>query len=895
MKLRRIAMVISVVLLFNIVPVVSHAQAFQDSLPDGWTETTVGNASAQVSNNTLVMTVNGTKTTAALQEVVTAYEDMGNSFYTKIDFAVNDAGADREIYITDGSNEAKLATINGTKVTFINGSSEYINANENTVLEMGIDKSDMYFTSYINGKCVANGTLESATEAEKVNFNKLAVKFSTKIIMKNVTSVMTINDFEAEALKNVNITSSPSSDKSVLTQEESAHIKVDFGTAVNFSQNSVKISDAVNSELISFTKEFGLSSVLLNPSELQKGHRYVINIENVTDFHRKENYKFDYEFLVADEGYEAPVITMSEPEEGYECYLGDSVSVKASAVSSQLSGITVYLNGEEVYTTDKALLDYSCKMRAVGINTITVRVTDTYGGYSEESRTVNVKNDTAPALEIGEPTNGTVYGSGDTIRVRAEAEDAESGIAKVEFYYDDVLKGTKTDAPYEAELTADNAGVHIIKVIAYDGRGLTTEESVNIIVENTQKVYELTSDFDDYAGTVLPDGFSGVSTDNGGTYEAGTNTADGTTCFKMTLGETISGGGPFILVPTGSAGRIGFEADIYSPEDGNVSAAFSLRTATQTVGDVNISGGSLKLKNGKDTSNVDFARGVWHHIKYEFDTYMNTYDFWLDGEPVASKYVCDAKSAIGILTQLRITFNGSNTYMMLDNAAFYRYLTAPFVTSIAYENDNGETVSADKLPYNADTIHIMMNTKLDFDTVNKENVKYIDNNGKTHSFEKVSLSPDGLYIIAKTKNGFLSMSSYKLWMSKNIASDSAITIGADSTFNFEISNKPYDVKGCAFYVNGQRTSNATLSKGDKLSVSVTVSNDDGKHNQAIVIVVLRKDDRTISMQALTSELSQGDNIIETEHVTAEEDGISANVYVLDGWTARIPVSDKIFK
>jgi len=60
----------------------------------------------------------------------------------------------------------------------------------------------------------------------------------------------------------------------------------------------------------------------------------------------------------------------------------------------------------------------------------------------------------------------------------------ESGIERVEFYIDDVLKFTDYDEPYSWVWNEFAIGKYGIRVIAYDNAGKKTEDKINVIIFN---------------------------------------------------------------------------------------------------------------------------------------------------------------------------------------------------------------------------------------------------------------------------------------------------------------------------------------------------------------------------------------------------------------------------
>jgi hypothetical protein len=97
-----------------------------------------------------------------------------------------------------------------------------------------------------------------------------------------------------------------------------------------------------------------------------------------------------------------------------------------------------------------------------------------------------------PSVSITSPIFGSVLM--ETVVIEADASSVTgtstsvTGISKVEFYIDNSKKGEDTLLPYEYswDTTADSDGEHEIKVIAYNEKGQTAIDQVDVRVSNTQ-------------------------------------------------------------------------------------------------------------------------------------------------------------------------------------------------------------------------------------------------------------------------------------------------------------------------------------------------------------------------------------------------------------------------
>jgi PKD repeat protein len=121
---------------------------------------------------------------------------------------------------------------------------------------------------------------------------------------------------------------------------------------------------------------------------------------------------------------------------------------------------------------------------------VNLTVTDGAGLTNTISKNVTIGDVTSPTIKITKPAKKTIYTNnqikrqrlfgvsiviGD-ITIEVDAKDNNgSGIAKVEFYVNGVLKGNDTTAPYTYNLTKYRIlrffHMQIIKVVAYDKAG----------------------------------------------------------------------------------------------------------------------------------------------------------------------------------------------------------------------------------------------------------------------------------------------------------------------------------------------------------------------------------------------------------------------------------------
>ena len=120
-----------------------------------------------------------------------------------------------------------------------------------------------------------------------------------------------------------------------------------------------------------------------------------------------------------------------------------------------------------------------------GVYTATFIVSDCEGKTAQDTADVNIigeEDTTPPTLSITKPLKNSIYIGNSRIlpfmgtwifgeiEIKASASDA-SGVDRVEFYVDNVLKATDTTEPYSWTWSEKTFGRHAIKVVAYDTVG----------------------------------------------------------------------------------------------------------------------------------------------------------------------------------------------------------------------------------------------------------------------------------------------------------------------------------------------------------------------------------------------------------------------------------------
>ena len=191
-----------------------------------------------------------------------------------------------------------------------------------------------------------------------------------------------------------------------------------------------------------------------------------------------------------------PTVSMTAPTNGQ--LVAGSTTLTATAADNNAVIKVEFLVDGILRSTDSSSpysWDWVTTSVSDGSHTLSAKAYDAAGNTKTDSLEVTVDN-TKPNISITEPTNGFIVSG--TIVIGASASDTTSGVAKVEFLVDGVLKSTDTSSPYsyswDTTTTAD--GSHTLTAKAYDVVGNTDTDVIVTTVDNTDPAVFITSPAD---------------------------------------------------------------------------------------------------------------------------------------------------------------------------------------------------------------------------------------------------------------------------------------------------------------------------------------------------------------------------------------------------------------
>jgi hypothetical protein len=160
-------------------------------------------------------------------------------------------------------------------------------------------------------------------------------------------------------------------------------------------------------------------------------------------------------------------------------------------------GAVVYLNGTEVFRTNMpsgAITPLTLALAAVGgadetnylstwieaallrsgLNVLAVEIHQNSGGSTDISFDLNLATPpltAPPVVALLNPAAGDTFAAGRTVQIRAQATDADSPIAKVQFFADTNKIGEVSVAPYDFAWVNPPSGLHSLSARAIDTSG----------------------------------------------------------------------------------------------------------------------------------------------------------------------------------------------------------------------------------------------------------------------------------------------------------------------------------------------------------------------------------------------------------------------------------------
>ncbi len=191
-----------------------------------------------------------------------------------------------------------------------------------------------------------------------------------------------------------------------------------------------------------------------------------------------------------------PQLSFTTPGSGENIDKGTSLTpeVLASDPDGIIAYVNLYFNGELVGKDEFAPYQWSGSENELLSNLVAGVYTLKAEAVDNDSNRVNneieILAGRKPAVEIVRPENTKIIEEEENAEVEVTVSDTDGSIARVDLYLNDILVGTKTEAPFlwgidenaEPDLFNLVAGDYSLKAVAYDNDGLTNIDIQNFVV-----------------------------------------------------------------------------------------------------------------------------------------------------------------------------------------------------------------------------------------------------------------------------------------------------------------------------------------------------------------------------------------------------------------------------
>lgn len=189
----------------------------------------------------------------------------------------------------------------------------------------------------------------------------------------------------------------------------------------------------------------------------------------------------------------APAVAITAPSNNASFTSGSSINITASATDAQDATIKVeFYHGTTKIGEDlSSPYSFEWKNTAAGSYSLTAKATDSQGATTTSSPIpIKVSNpNDIPMVNITAPANNTVFTTGVSVTIRANASD-NNGIKKVEFFQGTNKLGEDNSSPYSFAWGNVPAGDYKITAKAIDNQSaISVSQVINIKVKVNAPTY----------------------------------------------------------------------------------------------------------------------------------------------------------------------------------------------------------------------------------------------------------------------------------------------------------------------------------------------------------------------------------------------------------------------
>jgi gliding motility-associated-like protein len=340
-----------------------------------------------------------------------------------------------------------------------------------------------------------------------------------------------------------------------------------------------------------------------------------------------------------------PVVSITGPANNAQFNVGAAITITATATDAGGSVTKVeFFDGTTKLGEDlTSPYSFAWGNATAGSHSLTAKATDNQNNVTTSSAVViTVGTNSPPVVSITAPTTGAQVISGTAISITATASDANGTVAKVEFFRGTTKLGEDLTSPYNFNWNNAPAGNHALTAKATDNLGATsTSAIVNVSVVNPVGP---TVDAGEDQFLTLPDNSATLTSSVVSTSPVeyswtqvegpSTVTMSSPTNEQLILGDLIEGTYVFrILVTDGNGLTATDEISVTVVAESEATAASIPRFFSPNDDGT---GDFWEWKNVEayENSRLTIFNRAGQQV-YETQSYNNTWDGKLDGQPLA--------------------------------------------------------------------------------------------------------------------------------------------------------------------------------------------------------------------------------------------------------------------
>ncbi|MCT4614963.1 MAG: glycosyl hydrolase family 18 protein [Marinifilaceae bacterium] len=162
-----------------------------------------------------------------------------------------------------------------------------------------------------------------------------------------------------------------------------------------------------------------------------------------------------------------------------------NINVDAIDNDGSIDRVEFYI-GDKLISTDKSLpYTYDWNPNNAGVYNIKCIAFDNKGKSSESQKlTLHIVEQGTPEVRITSPSSNQIIKPNENVILKAEANDSDGTIQKVEFYDINGLLGTSVNSPYQYLWTSANSGKQSVYAKAYDDENkVATSSSIEFTIQ----------------------------------------------------------------------------------------------------------------------------------------------------------------------------------------------------------------------------------------------------------------------------------------------------------------------------------------------------------------------------------------------------------------------------